>query len=135
MDQVQQPKQAAGQVVPLLRHCLNLWIKQLTTLQPKFSVPLEVLEYCISVFGRFKTRTALTSMAGSIPPPATCIPGELAACLWIAIKSDGPRASVPSRTLLSTATGVSGEMLTSKELEILIALDWKVGSCSSLSQL
>lgn len=104
--------------------CLMQWCCRLKALQPKCVVTKDVIHRSLDLFHRYRQATQVSDHLSAPGQGATAV--HLAACLWIASKTDGNRACVPSRTLLTKAICLRPEDLTQAELTVCCRLNWNI---------
>ena len=108
-------------------NCLLQWCCRLKALQPKCIISKEVLHRSLDLFHRYRQALQLQNQTSrKSQGDMHCTAAHLAACLWLASKSDGNRACVPSRTLLTRAIAVCPELLSQAELTICCKLNWNI---------
>ena len=105
-------------------NCLLQWCCRLKALQPKCVVTNDVLHRSMDLFHRYRLLVQTTDLPNGSRQGVTAV--HLAACLWVASKTDGNRACVPSRTLLTKAIAVCPEALTQAELVVCCKLQWNL---------
>ena len=106
-----------------IHNCLMQWCCRLKALQPKCVITRDVLHRTWDLFHRYRV-VIQTDPPSEQRRGATAV--HLAACLWVASKTDGNRACVPSRTLLTRAIAVSPQELTQAELLVCGKLRWNL---------
>ncbi|KAL3149947.1 hypothetical protein ABBQ38_013308 [Trebouxia sp. C0009 RCD-2024] len=115
-----------------IHNCLMQWCCRLKALQPKCLITRDVLHRTLDLFHRYRVAIQ-TDLLSPQRRGATAV--HLAACLWVASKTDGNRACVPSRTLLTRAIAVCPRELTQAELAVCCKLRWNLFNCEVASVL
>ena len=106
--------------------CLMQWSYRLKALQPKCIITKEVVHRSLDLFHRYRQSCQADQSSSNSEGKVHLTATDLAACLWLASKSDGNRACVPSRTLLTRAVNVCPDELSQAELSICCKLKWNI---------
>ncbi len=120
--------------VAVIYQFLLHWKVGLQALQAKCILADDVIYRAVDLFIRYREQVQDVSWDFDSFSDSEQLPSELAACLWLATKTTGNRSCLPSRTLICRATEIDPGVISTIELQILIALDWHVAFNSRLPE-